>query len=202
MENKEKSITVEGTIEGDPHMVLRPSKIDEPLQSKGQTSAQTTTRMAPPRPSGGSGGEDANKYWQRLDSLFDSTVRNAETAYRTNLWINKTVVAIGVVLIVYSLIYSAFKGADLSAVTFAGLGIVSFIATFFTSSQKMINKNVAKLVDIQMLYRSYCRIEEATGDWDRENQKKTLRDLEEMNNNLATNTKELSDKIVEIMKLE
>ncbi len=146
--------------------------------------------------------DESKKYWQRLDALFDSTMKNAESSYRTNLWINRIVVAIGIILIAYSLIYSAIKGVDLSSVSLAGLGVVTFISTFFTSSQKLISQNVGKLVDIQMLYRSYCRIEEAAGDWDTDNQTKTIEQLVQLNDDFAKNATAISDKIVDVIKVE
>ena len=56
-------------------------------------------------------------------------------------------------------------------------------------------KNIGDLVQMQMIYRSYVRCEEAVGDWDRETGKKGLKDLEDMNAHLMEVSYEASRKI-------
>jgi len=123
--------------------------------------------------------------WRRLDSLFYRTIRHAETAFKVNLWINIVVVAIGVILVTYSISYSAIKGLDVYSTAFGTLGVVSFIATFFLGPQKNITKNVGDLTNIQLCYRTYCAQWEAVNDFVYYRERNmTLDTLKEINSHL------------------
>jgi hypothetical protein len=149
------------------------------------------TKAPPPRPgidpSRPQDPDYAKRYWERLDQLFYDTLKNAEMAYKVNLIINLIVVAVGISLLAYSMYYSWFNNLDIYSVGFGALGVVTFITTFFITTQKKIQRRVGDLTQIQIVYRSYCLFEEAVGDWERKHSDAdmTLQNLDEINAQLS-----------------
>ena len=121
----------------------------------------------------------AIKYWEELDKLFYRTIGYAESAFRTNRYINIVVVCIGTVMVVYALVYNALRGSDLTSVAIGGLGIADFMGLVFFTTQSKIQKTVGDLTQIQMLYRTYCNELETTLDWVRDNRNAMTIDLVE-----------------------
>jgi hypothetical protein len=91
---------------------------------------------------------------------------------------------------------SAFKALDIYSTAFGSLGVASFIALFYFTPQKKIQKTVGDLVQIQMLYRAFYMQAEAVSDYDyRTRLTKTFDEVKRMNDHLMENTLKVIDKI-------
>jgi len=138
----------------------------------------------------------AEEYWKRIDELFYDTLGHAERAFDINVRINIIVVGVGITLLAYSIAYSAFNNLDIYSTAFGSLSVVSFIALFYFTPQRKIQKTVGDLVQIQMLYRSFYMQAEAVSDYDYYTRgSKTLDDVKNMNDHLLENTQKIIDKI-------
>ncbi len=135
------------------------------------------------------------KYWQRLDDLFYRTIGHAERAFKINVIINIIVVGVGIVLLAYSMMYSWINSLDVYSTAFGSLGVVDFIAVFYFTPQRKIQKTVGDLTQIQMFYRTYFMQAEAVNDWDYYTKEKTLEQLKEMNKHLEEVTINITQKI-------
>lgn len=142
---------------------------------------------------------DYRDYWKKWDDLFYRTIGHAEKAFRINVYINVIVVIVGIVLLAYSVIYSWINGLDVYSTLFGSLGVIDFIAIFYLTPQRKIQKTVGDLAQIQMFYRTYYMQAEAINDWDYYNSKKTLDQLEKMNKHLEELTKNATEKIEELI---
>jgi hypothetical protein len=156
------------------------------------------TKAQPERPNDP---DYTKRYWEKLDRLFYGTMKNAETAFKVNLGINLVVVGVGIVLLAYSMYYSWYNNLDIYSVGFGSLGVVTFIATFFFTTQKKIQRRVGDLTEIQIIYRSYCIFEEAVGDWERKHHDSdmTLKDLEEINVQLSKMMQSATNSIEQVI---
>ena len=141
----------------------------------------------------------ADEYWERMDAMYYRTIGHAERAFRINVNINIVVVIVGIVILAYSIIYSWINGLDVYSVLFGSLGVAEFIAIFYLTPQRKIQKNLGDLTQIQMLYRTYYTQVEAISDWDRQNSKKTQDQLERMNKHLENLTNNATQKIEELI---
>jgi hypothetical protein len=138
----------------------------------------------------------AEQYWKDMDALFYKTLGHAEKAFDVNVKINIIVVGVGISLLAYSIVYSAFKNLDIYSTAFGSLGVVSFIALFYFTPQRKIQKTVGDLVQIQMLYRTFYMQAEAVSDYDYlTRMSKTFDDVKRMNDHLMENTLKVIDKI-------
>ena len=138
----------------------------------------------------------AEEYWKRIDELFYDTLGHAERAFDINVKINIIVVGVGITLLAYSIVYSAFNNLDIYSTAFGSLSVVSFISLFYFTPQRKIQKTVGDLVQIQMLYRSFYMQAEAVSDYDYYTRgSKTLDDVKSMNDHLLENTQKIIDKI-------
>jgi hypothetical protein len=90
-----------------------------------------------------------------MDRRFKRTMVHAESAYRTNYWINLVIVAFGIVFLSSSLYFSYDRGIDASTLSYAGLGIVDFVALFLVNPQRSIQQIIADLNQIMVVYRTY-----------------------------------------------
>lgn len=123
----------------------------------------------------------AKDFWKRMDALFDRTMRIAEQSYRTNQTINLIIVAVGVALVVNSIVYTWAKQSwDAWSIISGGMGIGSFVAIFFISPQANITKALGNLAQIQMVYKSHSLEFEAVSDYNYERFKRGGRDIEEI----------------------
>lgn len=144
--------------------------------------------------------KDVQEYWKKVDQLFYRTIGHAETAFNVNVYINIIVVIIGIVILAYSIVYSWINGLSLYSTAFGSLGVVSFIATFYLTPQRKIQKTVGDLTQIQMFYRTYFTQVEAVNDWLYINEHKmSLNDLEKVNKQLETLTNDAVQKIEEFI---
>jgi hypothetical protein len=72
-------------------------------------------------------GNHSDSYWDKMDNLFYTTMKDARTAFKTNQIINVTIVAIGIVLISNSIAYTWYKQtADAWSFFSGGIGILAF----------------------------------------------------------------------------
>ncbi len=139
---------------------------------------------------------NAQEYWKRIDDLFYKTINHAERAFDINVKINIIVVGVGISLLVYSFIYSALNGLDLYTTAFGSLGVASFIALFYFTPQRRIQKTVGDLVQIQMIYRTFTMQAEAINDYAfviRKTQDFNL--IKNMNEHFLEQTQKVIDKI-------
>ncbi len=140
--------------------------------------------------------EDSEQYWKRIDNLFFKTHEHAEMAFRINLYINIIVVAIGMLMFLYSIIYSWTRSLDLYSVAFGGIGIATFIGLFYFKPQLKIQQTMGDLTQIQVVYRTYCAQWENITDWARSNQQHmTLQELDTLNKQLEDRTNVAVDRI-------
>ncbi len=152
-------------------------------------------KSLPDRPNGI---EDAKTYWSQIDAVFYRTIGHAEQSYRVNLYVNLLIVGAGCLLLIYSFSYSALRGIDVWSVAFGGLGIVSFLGSFFILPQQRIQKTVGDLTQIQIFYRTYCAQWENIMDWEKTNKDHmTLQELESLNKQLEELTFETVKRIEE-----
>lgn len=177
-----------------------PSRYDEEkVYQNSQEMEESPKKAVPPATSGelpSTLARDAKEYWKKLDMLFYGTLGHAEKAFDINIKINIIVVAVGISLLTYSIVYSAFKNLDIYSTAFGTLGVASFIALFYFTPQRKISKTVGDLVQIQMLYRAFCMQAEAVSDYDYNTRKtKTMDEVKKMNDSLLENTLKVIDKI-------
>jgi len=120
-----------------------------------------------------------------MDALFHRTIGHAERAFKINVNINIILVIVGLALIGYSFIYSWINSLDVYSTAFGGIGVLSFVATFFMTPQDRIQRTVGDLTQIQMCYRTYCMQWENLGDWQRDNREDiTIEQLNDLNKQL------------------
>ncbi|MCW4030616.1 MAG: hypothetical protein NWE92_13345 [Candidatus Bathyarchaeota archaeon] len=146
-----------------------------------------TEKSAAPRTS--------QKYWDQIDDLFYRTIKHAEDAFKINVALNVVVAAVGVTLLGYSIGYSWLKGLDVYSTAFGTLGVASFVALFFFSPQRKIQRTTGDLTQIQMLYRTYSMQVEEVNDWYYRHPEKTKEDIQAMNKHLDDITQKALDKI-------
>jgi len=153
----------------------------------------------PARPSRLVDEEYARTYWVQLDDLFYRTIAHAERAFKINLNINIVLVIVGIVILAYSIIYSWYNSLDLYSTAFGTLGILDFVAIFYFSPQRNIQKTVGDLTQIQMFYRSYYIQIEYIIDWANLHQDMTIEELEKWNNRVEEVTINITEKIEELI---
>jgi len=143
--------------------------------------------------------EYARKYWVQIDDLFYRTIAHAERAFKINLNINIVLVIVGISILAYSIIYSWYNHLDLYSTAFGTLGILDFVAIFYLSPQRNIQKTVGDLTQIQMFYRSYYIQIEYIIDWANLHQDMTIEELEKWNKRLEEVTINITEKIEELI---
>jgi hypothetical protein len=151
---------------------------------------EKTTKSIPSRP------QEGEQYWKRIDELFFRTHEHAENAFKVNLYVNIIVVAVGVLMLLYSIYYSWTRSLDLYSIAFGGIGVASFVGLFYYKPQLKIQQTVGDLTQIQVVYRTYCAQWENITDWARSNQQHmTLQELDALNKQLEDRTNVAVDKI-------
>jgi hypothetical protein len=153
----------------------------------------------PERPSRLVDAEYARTYWVQIDDLFYRTIAHAERAFKINLNINIVLVIVGIVILAYSIIYSWYNSLDLYSTAFGTLGILDFVAIFYLSPQRNIQKTVGDLTQIQMFYRSYYVQIEYIIDWANLHQDMTIEELEKWNKRIEEVTINITEKIEELI---
>jgi hypothetical protein len=140
--------------------------------------------------------EEGEQYWKRIDNLFFRTHAHAEHAFKFNLYINIVVVAVGILMFLYSIVYSWTRSLDLYSVAFGGIGVASFVGLFYFKPQLKIQQTMGDLTQIQVVYRTYCAQWENITDWARNNQAHmTLQELDALNKQLEERTNVAVEKI-------
>lgn len=99
--------------------------------------------------------EDRSKIWAMIDKTFEKSMKHAEKAYRTNYYVNLIIVAIGIIFLGSSLYFSYTRGLDVSTLTFAGLGIVDFVALFLVNPQRRIQQLIGDLSQIVVISQTW-----------------------------------------------
>jgi len=151
---------------------------------------EKTAKSIPSRP------QEGEQYWKRIDELFFRTHEHAENAFKVNLYVNIIVVAVGVLMLLYSIYYSWTRSLDLYSIAFGGIGVASFVGLFYYKPQLKIQQTVGDLTQIQVVYRTYCAQWENITDWARSNQQHmTLQELDALNKQLEDRTNVAVDKI-------
>jgi hypothetical protein len=112
--------------------------------------------------------EDADDFWHMVDSQFKDITRAGKSAFVVNKNINIVLVIIGVALIGNSILYTWLRDVDAWSTLMGGIGIGAFIIIFFNNSQSNINKAVASLASIFMIYKGHSREYETITDYDHE----------------------------------
>ena len=139
--------------------------------------------------------EDAKSYWSQIDAVFYRTIGHAEQSFKINLYINILIVAVGCLLLLYSIAYASLRSLDVWSVAFGGLGVASFLGSFYILPQQRIQKTVGDLTQIQIFYRTYCAQWENIMDWAKENNDMTLEQLEALNKQLEDRSSAAIEKI-------
>ena len=151
-----------------------------------------TERAYPPRPTNS---DYATNFWKKMDDLFEDTIKQEKITLKGARLINYIVVVVGIVLLIYSIVYSIINNLDVYSVAFGTLGVVTFVATFFFGPQKNIQLVVANMTKIQVLYRAYCLIEDGLADWQRVNPNAQAQDMEKVYKVLIDGVKEIAEKM-------
>lgn len=131
-----------------------------------------------------------------MDELFDRTIKYSENTFTTNRNINLVVVSVGVLSFLYAFFYSAIRGVDLLSTAFGALGAVDFIATFWFSPQRNIQKLIGKMVQLQIFYRTHWEQVEIVLDYARDKRlSMTMDDLEKLTTHLSELSREAAKEI-------
>lgn len=138
-------------------------------------------------------------YTERMDALYYRTIAHAEKAFRVNVYINITLVGVGILLVVNSIIYGWVNEFNVFSTLFGTIGVAEFITIFYLTPQRKIQKTVGDLTQMQMLYRTYYNQMEAVEDWSYGHPKKTQDELERMNNHLEDITIKAAQKVEELI---
>jgi len=138
---------------------------------------------------------DASKYWEKIDELFYRTLGYAERSFKVNLYINMLIVAVGCVLVLYSVSYGWLKGLDVYSAVLGALGVLSIVSNFYLAPQRKIQKTMGDLTQVQIFYRTYCAQWENIMDWAKENNDMTLEQLEVLNKQLEDRSSAAIEKI-------
>lgn len=92
-------------------------------------------------------------FWTAADEQFCEAIEHVELTYKTTYWINVIIVAIGVVLVAFSLAISVVRGVNPSTLTFAGLGIGDFVALFLVNPQKRLMVTLGRVGQLTLIIK-------------------------------------------------
>jgi hypothetical protein len=137
--------------------------------------------------------EYATQYWKDMDDQFKKTIQRTNTTFLANLIINFIVIALGVILMAYSIIYSWKNGLDIYSVGFGTIGVVAFITTFFFTTQKNVQKAAINSAQMQILYKAFNTVWENVSDQLSDPDRQlSLEQMKELNTHLANVAKDLA----------
>ncbi len=108
--------------------------------------------------------EYATQYWRKMDDQFFVTLKCTQRTFYINLIINIFVIAVGLIILGYSIVYSWTNGLDLYSISFGSIGVATFMTTFFFTSQKKIHQATTNFVRLQILYKAFNTIWENVND--------------------------------------
>lgn len=126
---------------------------------------------------------------ERIDKASSVTVKTARSYYDTNRKINIVIVTVGIVLLVNSILYSWYRGADIWSAFSGGLGITSFATLFFTKPQENITKALGNLSQVQMICKSYCLQFDLVLDYHLKNELTDIDELLRINHTIQAATR-------------
>ena len=101
-----------------------------------------------------------------MDKQIEIVTEQGLRSFRINITINIILVGLGLFLIGNSVFYTWYRGVDPWGIFSGSIGIVSFIIIFFINSQSNVNKAIANLASILMIFKSHARLYEAVTDYD------------------------------------
>jgi hypothetical protein len=90
-----------------------------------------------------------------VDQQFKDITQAGKSAFVLNKYINLIVVIIGIIIIGSSLSYIWLNGVDPWSTLMSGIGISSFVIVFFNNPQSNINKAVAALAMVSIIYKGH-----------------------------------------------
>jgi hypothetical protein len=130
---------------------------------------------------------DANaqqrEYWAMLDKQFQDIIEAGKQAFVLNKFINVIVVSVGVILIASSILQTWFgHKSDVWNTLTSGIGVGSFVIVFFNKPQSNINKAVASLASLSIIYKGHKLEYETINDalFGLHNAEGSIEDTEEM----------------------
>jgi hypothetical protein len=138
---------------------------------------------------------DAARDWEKIDELFYRALSYTERSFKINLYINLLIVAVGGVLVLYSISYGWLRGLDAYTAFLGALGVFCIVSNFYLTPQRKIQKTMGDLTQVQIFYRTYCSQRENIMDWARENKDMTLEQLEALNKQLEERSEAAIEKI-------
>jgi hypothetical protein len=99
--------------------------------------------------------DSTKEFWDVVDQQFKDITQAGKSAFVLNKNINLIVVIIGIIIIGSSLAYTWVKGVDPWSTLLSGIGIGSFVIVFFNNPQSNINKAVAALASVSIIYKGH-----------------------------------------------
>lgn len=105
-------------------------------------------------------------FWSKMDKQIEIVTEQGLRSFRMNITINIILVGLGLFLIANSVIYTWIRGVDPWGLFSGSIGIVSFIIIFFINSQSNVNKAIANLASILMIFKCHARLYESVTDYD------------------------------------
>jgi hypothetical protein len=88
--------------------------------------------------------------------MYNRIMKNAQSSFSLLLRINLIIVVVGIVLLAYAIVYSAFRGLTWEATSFAGVGIADFVTIFLLNPQKKIQDALSSHTKVQIIYDGYA----------------------------------------------
>ncbi len=99
--------------------------------------------------------DSTRQFWEMVDQQFKDITTASKSAFVLNKNINVIIVIIGIIIIGSSLSYTWVKGVDQWSTLSTGIGIASFVVVFFNNPQSNINKAVASLASVYIIYKGH-----------------------------------------------
>ena len=130
-----------------------------------------------------------------FDKTFLKAISMSETACKINISIYFLMMSFGVILVLDSILISAFNGIGLFSLILAFLGVASLASILLISPQSKITKNAAKNIQYQILYNSYVNQLEVLKKPDVFEVEKTVGGVERISTRLEQLTFSTVDKI-------
>lgn len=97
----------------------------------------------------------AKDEWTLVHDQFTESLLHAGTTYRTVYWINIIIVSFGIVFLLSALYLAFARGLDLSSVSFAGVGVATFVTVFLANPQTRIQQSLVDLDKTLIIYRTW-----------------------------------------------
>jgi len=138
---------------------------------------------------------DSTRDWEKIDELFCRALGYTERTFKINLYINLLTVAVGCVLVLYSISYGWLRVPDAYTAVLGTLRVFCVISNFYLTPQRKIQKTMGDLTQVHIFYRTYCAQRENIMDWAKENRDMALEQLEALNKQLEERSRAAIEKI-------